>query len=212
MVEKSIFRKRGRPRSFDSDEVLDKIIDVFWEHGYDAADMETLAKCAGLTKPSLYNAFGAKEDLFVAALVRYLQTRSKTSLDALTGGSTPHEGIHDYFLCLARIVAAPGGPTGCLIVSIAMPVMNRLPKVAALLESVPKETDSHMMAWFSDQMAEGALPQGFNPAAAIELMQDLGGAMIMQARARAPLQALIAKVTRNTELVLHEGQRGSEMS
>ena len=79
MVEKAKRRGPGRPRQFDPDQVLDTVINVFWELGYDASDTETLAKRTGLTKPSLYNAFGTKEDLFVAALARYEQTRSKTS-------------------------------------------------------------------------------------------------------------------------------------
>ena len=62
MVENGPKRRPGRPRTFDADEVLDKVIDVFWELGYDASDTETLAKRTGLTKPSLYNAFGPKEE------------------------------------------------------------------------------------------------------------------------------------------------------
>ena len=75
MVEIGTHRGPGRPRKFDPDDVLDKVIDVFWELGYDASDTETLSRRAGLTKPSLYNTFGSKEDLFIAALNRYKQTR-----------------------------------------------------------------------------------------------------------------------------------------
>ena len=57
MVENDMRRKPGRPRSFDADAVLDEVINVFWELGYEAADTETLSKRTGLTKPSLYNAF-----------------------------------------------------------------------------------------------------------------------------------------------------------
>ena len=68
MVEKAKRRRPGRPRNFDPDHVLDKVIDVFWELGYEASDTETLSRRTGLTKPSLYNAFGSKEDLFVAGI------------------------------------------------------------------------------------------------------------------------------------------------
>ena len=208
MVEKITSKGRGRPRTFDENEVLDKVIDVFWELGYDASDTETLSKRTGLTKPSLYNAFGAKEDLFVAALNRYRQTRSKASLDALSNAASPEDGIRDYFVNLAQNVAAPDRPKGCLILSIAMPLMDRLPKVAMVLESAPKESLSRMNAYFSDQVEKGTLPRGFDIAAAISLIQDLSAAMIMQARAGAPLDVLKNKAIRNTELVLYEGQGG----
>lgn len=206
MVEKSESRGRGRPRTFDEDEVLDKVIDVFWELGYDASDTETLSKRTGLTKPSLYNAFGPKEDLFVAAINRYRQTRSKASFDALSNAASPADGIGDYFTNLAQNVAAPDRPKGCLILSIAMPLMDRLPKVATVLESVPKENLARMTAYFSEQMEQGNLPRGFDTMAAISLIQDLSAAMITQARAGAPLDALKAKAVRNTDLVLYEGQ------
>ncbi|MEL6102764.1 MAG: TetR/AcrR family transcriptional regulator [Pseudomonadota bacterium] len=206
MVEKSESRGRGRPRTFDEDEVLDKVIDVFWELGYDASDTETLSKRTGLTKPSLYNAFGPKEDLFVAAINRYRQTRSKASFDALSNAASPADGIGDYFTNLAQNVAAPDRPKGCLILSIAMPLMDRLPKVATVLESVPKENLARMAAYFSEQMEQGNLPRGFDTMAAISLIQDLSAAMITQARAGAPLDALKAKAVRNTDLVLYEGQ------
>ena len=206
MVEKSEKRGRGRPRKFDPDKVLDKVIDVFWELGYDASDTETLSKRTGLTKPSLYNAFGAKEDLFVAALNRYRQTRSKASLDAMARAKKPADGIRNYFISLAQNVASPDHPSGCLILSVAMPLMDRLPKVAEVLDSAPKESFARMSAYFDAQKRKGNLPNGFNAEAAISLLQDLSAAMIMQARAGAPLDVLKKKATRNTELVVFEGQ------
>ena len=209
MVENPKRRGPGRPRTFDSDDVLDKVIDVFWELGYEASDTETLSRRTGLTKPSLYNAFGSKEDLFVAALNRYRLTRSKASFDALTKASMPSEGIRDYYLKLAQNVAGQGHPTGCLIMSVAMPLCDRLPKVAAVLGSMPKESNERFTAYFDEQKDKGKLPQGFDCAAAIALMQDLSTAMIMQARSGAPLKALKNKAIRNTELVLFEGNGSS---
>ena len=121
---------------------------MFWELGYEASDTETLSRRTGLTKPSLYNAFGSEEDLFVAAINRYRRTRSKASFDALTRASTPREGIRDYFLNLAQNVAGRGHPSGCLILSFAMPLCDRLPKVAAVLDSMPKESNARMTAYF----------------------------------------------------------------
>ena len=206
MVEKSTLR--GRPRKFDTDEVLDEVINVFWELGYEGADTETLARRTGLTKPSLYNAFGSKEDLFVAAIHRYRQTRSKSSFDALTQAKTPQEGIRDYYLRFAENIAGPGHPRGCLIMSVALPISDRLPKVAAIFQTMPKESLAHMRAYFDAQIGQGHLPEGFDSIAAIALFQDLGAAMIMQARAGAPLEMLKYKALRNTKLVLSEGGAG----
>ena len=205
MVDRTPPRGRGRPRKFDTDDVLDTVIDVFWELGFEAADTETLAKRTGLTKPSLYNAFGSKEDLFVAAIHRYRQTRSKASFDALLQAETPQEGLNAYYLKFAENIAGPGHPRGCLIMSVALPVSDRLPKVAAIFQTMPKESHAHMRGYFDAQIAQGQLPDGFDGDAAVALFQDLGAAMIMQARAGAPLDVLKSKAVRNTKLVLSVG-------
>ena len=205
MVENKQQRRPGRPRTFDADVVLDKVINVFWELGYEAADTETLARKTGLTKPSLYNAFGAKEDLFVAAIHRYMQTRMTASFDALLRAQSPWEGIRDYYLNLAENVAGDGHPTGCLLMSVALPLRDRMPKVAEIFDAMPQNRLARLTAYFDQQISGGKLPQDFDIPAAVALFQDLGAAMIMQARAGAPLELLKRKARRNTQLVMFEG-------
>ncbi|MEM9577958.1 MAG: TetR/AcrR family transcriptional regulator [Pseudomonadota bacterium] len=184
---------------------MDTVINVFWELGYDAADTETLARRTGLTKPSLYNAFGSKEDLFVAALHRYRQTCSKACFDALKQASTPLEGLRNYYLTLAEMVAGDGHPTGCLLMSVALPVRNRLHKVAAIFEKMPHESHMQLTAYFEEQISLENLPDDFIVPAAIALFQDLAAAMTMQARAGAHLDVLQSKAQRNARLVMFEG-------
>ena len=62
---------RGRPRSFVADEVLERVRAVFMEKGFSAASLDDLAAAAGLNRPSLYAAFGDKEQLYLHTLNRY---------------------------------------------------------------------------------------------------------------------------------------------
>src|ERR1700724_4390739 len=62
----------GRPREFDPDQVLDRALRVFWRSGYEGASMADLTEAMGITRPSLYAAFGNKEELFRKALDRYV--------------------------------------------------------------------------------------------------------------------------------------------
>ena len=62
---------KGRPRAFDTDEALAAALRVFWSKGYEGASMAELTEAMGITKPSLYAAFGNKESLFRQALDLY---------------------------------------------------------------------------------------------------------------------------------------------
>ena len=62
---------KGRPREFDVDEALAAALRVFWSKGYEGASMAELTEAMGITKPSLYAAFGNKEALFRKALDLY---------------------------------------------------------------------------------------------------------------------------------------------
>ena len=54
---------RGRPRTFDREDALRRAMEVFWEHGYEGASMTELTAAMGINSPSLYAAFGCKEQL-----------------------------------------------------------------------------------------------------------------------------------------------------
>lgn len=62
---------RGRPREFDVQEALAAALRVFWERGYDGASLTDLTEAMGITRPSLYAAFGNKDELFKRALDLY---------------------------------------------------------------------------------------------------------------------------------------------
>ena len=62
---------RGRPREFDVDDALTAALRVFWSKGYEGASMTDLTEAMGITRPSLYAAFGNKEALFRKALDLY---------------------------------------------------------------------------------------------------------------------------------------------
>ncbi len=61
----------GRPRAFDMDKALESALEVFWRKGYDGTSLTDLTEAMGINKPSLYAAFGNKEQLFLKAIEFY---------------------------------------------------------------------------------------------------------------------------------------------
>jgi TetR/AcrR family transcriptional regulator, transcriptional repressor for nem operon len=109
-------RGRGRPREFDEDQVLDALVQLFWQRGFEAASMADIVEAAGLHKSSIYNAFGSKEELFQKALDRYIETRSGL-LDEATSGDGGLEDVLTIVEILRRESLSEVGCWGCLAVN-----------------------------------------------------------------------------------------------
>jgi len=72
----------GRPKQFNREGVLDRAIPVFWKHGFANTTVQHLEEATGVNKSGLYSEFKDKEDLFLASLERYAQTRGAGILTA----------------------------------------------------------------------------------------------------------------------------------
>lgn len=104
---------RGRPREFCCEEALAAALRVFWSKGYEGASLNDLTEAMGITRPSLYAAFGNKEALFRQTLDLYEREKQAYIGPALERPTA--RGVVKYFLdgALANI-AGNGEPCGCL--------------------------------------------------------------------------------------------------
>ncbi|MEG8037060.1 TetR/AcrR family transcriptional regulator [Sphingomonas sp. LR61] len=109
----------GRPREFDLEEALECAMRMFWEHGYDGLSLADLARGMGISKPSLYAAFGDKRELFKRALRRYEAGPASYVELALTR-NTAYEVVDTLLHGAARATTSPDSPHGCLTVQGAI--------------------------------------------------------------------------------------------
>ncbi len=109
----------ARPREFDTDSALADAMNVFWEHGYDAASVRQLLAGMGLTRGSLYKAFIDKKSLFLRVLNRYEVEAVQSAVALLTTG--PADGIERINTLFASVIetAQGGDRRGCLLCSAA---------------------------------------------------------------------------------------------
>lgn len=114
MTEKSN-KRTGRPRTFDRDEALLQAMHVFWKQGYSGASMPQLVEAIGVNSPSIYAAFGSKEDLFRAAVRLYGESAGPPAWRALNEQVPLREAI---WLLMSRLIEACAkfdNPRGCLL-------------------------------------------------------------------------------------------------
>src|SRR5271168_2190108 len=109
----------GRTRQFDVDEALDRALEVFWARGYEGATLPELTKTMGINRPSLYAAFGNKEQLFRKALDRY-QTGPMSFLTEALREPTARSATEAIFSGFIDMRRNREKTRGCLIVSGAL--------------------------------------------------------------------------------------------
>jgi AcrR family transcriptional regulator len=110
---------KGRPREFDVDEALDRALRVFWRRGYEGATLPDLTAAMGINRPSLYAAFGSKEELFRKALDRYVEGPAAFVREALNE-PTARAVAEQLLGGTIDLVTDRRNPRGCLIVQGAL--------------------------------------------------------------------------------------------
>src|SRR6201992_1639640 len=93
---------RGRPREFDREKALQAAMLVFWRKGFLATSMNDLCEAMEIRSPSLYAAFGSKENLYIQAVERYRSTFEPLLWQVLDGGATARESVEATLLQAAR--------------------------------------------------------------------------------------------------------------
>ena len=104
---------KGRPREFDIDQALSAALRVFWTNGYEGASLTDLTAAMGVTRPSLYAAFGNKESLFRKALDLYEREKLAYVGEALNA-PTSREVAERLLRGALEMQTSECEPRGCL--------------------------------------------------------------------------------------------------
>jgi AcrR family transcriptional regulator len=105
----------GRPRSFDRDQALRKAMHMFWTRGFEATSIADLCAEMGISPPSLYGAFGSKEQLYEECISCYMQTVASKVWDGFNRAFTAYEAIHAFLSDSATQLPALDKPAGCMV-------------------------------------------------------------------------------------------------
>jgi AcrR family transcriptional regulator len=152
----------GRPREFDIDRALERAMELFWRQGYEGTSLTDLTRELGLTRPSLYAAFGSKEELFLKALDLY-ETRAGYRQAALTA---PTAAAYARALLegAANLHGDKKNPPGCLGVQGALACAPESDSIRKELIRRRKIGEGIILERLKRAKAEGELPPDADPA------------------------------------------------
>jgi AcrR family transcriptional regulator len=182
------FMTRGRPRSFDCDEVLDRAMEVFWRKGYEGTSISDLTAAMGINPPSLYAAFGNKEALFRKALDRYVAGRTSywvTALEEPTARETVERLLRDGAELLTSECHR-----GCMMVKGALTCGDESGTLQREMASRRAQGETSLRQRFERAMTEGDLPPDTDPASLARYVMAITQGMAIQAEGGASRKEL----------------------
>ncbi|HTL98535.1 MAG TPA: TetR/AcrR family transcriptional regulator [Holophagaceae bacterium] len=181
----------GRPKAFDMDETLGAAMGAFRARGFEATSLKGLESLTGLGAGSLYNAFGSKEALFLAALDHYNERVVKRRIATYLKGESPVRELRALFLSTLK---EPGGTThGCLLTNSAIEFAGSNAPVAAKVEDGFELLERAFQRQCRTARDLGLAPSSLDPRrAALRLLHAYQGLLVLvRSGRRAGLAALV---------------------
>ena len=159
----------GRPVEYDQARVLDSVVKLFWEQGYEATSMKNICEVTGLQPGSIYAAFGSKRALFLTSIDAYFEQSIDNLKEILAGEGAPLERVRDLFMYIVGDTCRKDS-RGCFLVNALLEtpaddaeLRKRIACMFDALEIAIKEV-------LIEAAARGELTSGKDPAVQAKLL------------------------------------------
>jgi TetR/AcrR family transcriptional repressor of nem operon len=169
----------GRPREFALDDAARDAMQVFWDRGYEGASLPDLIEGTGLSRGSLYKAFGDKKGLLLAALDRYMAEGLKLTAEQLSQPGSARAAIRTSLLRHATQSSGGAGRRGCLVVAMATEQAAHDPEIAARARGMFERLQQLYAAAIARGQAAGEFPERDVEAMARFLVCQIQGMRVL---------------------------------
>lgn len=149
---------RGRPRGFDREAALRAAVELFWERGYEGTSLTDLTSAMGIRAPSLYAAFGSKEDLFREAVALYQSEQDAPVSQAERDHPTAKDAIEAVLRRAAVAYSNPNSPRGCMVVLAALNCTPEHESVREFLSGCRLNSEGVLRRRLDQGVADGDVP------------------------------------------------------
>lgn len=195
-------RPPGRPRAFDPGQALDRALRVFWAKGYDGASLDDLTAAMGISRPSMYAAFGDKQQLFLRCLERYGESVGTRALAALSSPTDIHAAVRAFLRRSVENFCGQSDPAGCLAGSVALAVDD--PTVRAFVAAGLRRTEALLADRLARAVAAKELPPDFPSVRRARRLLDASMSLALRARSGETLDVILEDAEDLASLVLAE--------
>ena len=150
-------------KAFDTQQVLAKAMDAFWERGYQGISVEDLVQYTGIGRGSLYDTFYDKHSLYLAALDHYLATVRAQTNDVLDQTGTLREGLEQFFQVQIDSLLGDPARRGCFLVNASLEMAPHDPEVNKIIQAALQEQKEELYRLLIKAQVAGALSLKHDP-------------------------------------------------
>ncbi|MEM6387702.1 MAG: TetR/AcrR family transcriptional regulator [Pseudomonadota bacterium] len=145
----------ARPRSFDETEIRSKLLQSFWNTGFDGTALPDLEEATGLSRKSLYNAFGDKREMFLDALRTFSRTAVETNTRVLVDPDASIEEIGAVLHGLVELADTTQGRAGCMVCNTSREEIRNDPAVKAEIDAYFRQLEDRFRTVIERGQARG---------------------------------------------------------
>ncbi|GBG12671.1 TetR family transcriptional regulator [Novimethylophilus kurashikiensis] len=186
-------KPRGRPSAFNYDEALQKALMVFWSRGYEGASMAELTEAMGINRPSIYAAYGNKEELFCKALEKYM-VGPTAYVAAAMREPTARQVVEAFLTKSAEFLADENTPRGCMIAIGSLFSGADADQVKQALIAYRRGYETALKERFDLAKSQNDLHKSVNTADLAKYVATVHQGMSVQATGDATKEELLAVV------------------
>jgi AcrR family transcriptional regulator len=191
--QKAPKKLRGRPRAYDPEQALARVMDAFWRAGYSGTSLDQLSAATGMNRPSLYGAFGDKRALYLTTMDRYIAAGQQGMEQALRYDLPLGEALTGLYERALALYLPEGKPArGCFLVATAGTEAVADAEVRARLGNATRGIDRAFEARLRHAQKQGELDAAADPALLARVATGVLHTLAVRARAgdaRASLRA-----------------------
>ena len=207
VVNTEMSKRRGRPRSFNLDDVTARAAFLFWERGYEGVSVDELTLTMGITTQSFYAAFGSKQQLHYDALAWYEREVTRPVREALNADRDIVQAVRATLEASARDFTRPDRPPGCMRSMAGLCASRDNQAVAQHAAGLRRDTVAFIKARLDQGVADQQLEADADTAALSLYLNATVVGMSVAAQDGADTDALLA-IARTALSVLPVRRRG----
>ena len=174
---------RGPSKQLDTEVALEKAMEVFRAHGYEASSLSELLKHMGIGKKSLYDTFGNKRSLFLKTLEHYAHTTIRNVRARLSAEGSPLTNLKQL-LKDWHGVNSRSGSFGCMLGTNIADFNTDDEAIAQVMRGYLQQLEDVLAATLTRAQAAGELSAQANP-------RDLARLLLCTAQGMALLSRIM---------------------